>query len=57
MDMEKKLQIFRSIIEINEDTSTPEEFISSMKKDILTNPDEKTKRLIRCIENNKKIIY
>lgn len=35
--MEKKLQIFRSIIEINEDTSTPEEFISSMKKDILTN--------------------
>ena len=34
--MEQKLQIFRSIIELNEDTKTPEEFITSIKKDILT---------------------
>ena len=35
--MEQKLQIFRSIIELNQETSTPEEFISSIKKDVLTN--------------------
>ena len=34
--MEEKLQIFRNIIELNEDSSTPEEFVSSVKKDILT---------------------
>ena len=35
--MEKKLQIFRNIIELNEDANTPEEFITSVKKDILSN--------------------
>ena len=35
--MEQKLEIFRSIIELNEDSSTPEEFISNVKKDILFN--------------------
>lgn len=35
--MEDKLQIFRSIMELNEDIDTPEEFISSIKQDILTN--------------------
>ena len=35
--MEQKLEIFRSIIELNEDSSTPEEFINNVKKDILTN--------------------
>lgn len=35
--MEQKLQIFRNIIELNEDSKTPEEFINSVKKDILTN--------------------
>ena len=35
--MEDKLQIFRSIIELNEDTDTPEEFINSIKQDVLTN--------------------
>ena len=35
--MEQKLQIFRSIIELNQETNTPEEFISSIKNDILTN--------------------
>ncbi len=35
--MEQKLQIFRNIIELNEDSVTPEEFISSVKKDILSN--------------------
>ena len=35
--MEQKLEIFRSIIELNEDASTPEEFISNVKKDILFN--------------------
>lgn len=35
--MEAKLQIFRSIIELNEDSDTPEEFISSIKQDVLTN--------------------
>lgn len=35
--MEQKLQIFRNIIELNEDSSSPEEFVSSVKKDILTN--------------------
>ena len=35
--MEQKLQIFRSIIELNQETSTPEEFINSIKKDVLTN--------------------
>ena len=34
--IEQKLQIFRNIIELNEDSNTPEEFISSVKKDILT---------------------
>lgn len=34
--MEQKLQIFRSIIELNEDTTSPEEFVSSVKKDILS---------------------
>ena len=34
--MEQKLQIFRNIIELNEETNTPEEFITSVKKDILT---------------------
>ena len=35
--MEDKLQIFRSIMELNEDIDTPEEFINSIKQDILTN--------------------
>ena len=35
--MEDKLQIFRSIMELNEDIDTPEEFISSIKQDLLTN--------------------
>jgi len=35
--MEQKLEIFRSIIELNEDSKTPEEFISSVKKDLLFN--------------------
>ena len=35
--MEEKLQIFRNIIELNEDSSSPEEFVSSVKKDILSN--------------------
>lgn len=35
--MEQKLQIFRNIIELNEDSVTSEEFISSVKKDILSN--------------------
>ncbi len=35
--MEQKLQIFRNIIELNEDTSSPEEFVSSVKTDILSN--------------------
>ena len=35
--METKLQIFRSIMELNEESDTPEEFISSIKKDVLTN--------------------
>ena len=35
--MEQKLQIFRSIIELNEDSNTPEEFINSIKQDVLTN--------------------
>ena len=34
--MEQKLQIFRSIIELNNETETPEEFIDSIKKDVLT---------------------
>lgn len=34
--MEQKLQIFRNIIELNNETSTPEEFINCIKKDILT---------------------
>ena len=34
--MEKKLQIFRSIMELNEDTNNPEEFINNIKKDVLT---------------------
>lgn len=35
--MEAKLQIFRSIMELNEESDTPEEFISSIKQDVLTN--------------------
>lgn len=35
--IEQKLQIFRNIIELNEESNNPEEFISSVKKDILTN--------------------
>ena len=35
--MDQKLAIFRNIIELNEDSSTPEECISSVKKDILFN--------------------
>lgn len=35
--MEKKLEIFRSIIELNEDSTTSEEFIDNIKKDILIN--------------------
>lgn len=33
--MEAKLQIFRSIMELNEDSDTPEEFINNIKKDVL----------------------
>lgn len=33
--MEEKLQIFRNIMELNEDSNTPEEFIYNMKQDIL----------------------
>ena len=35
--MEAKLQIFRSIMELNEESDTPEEFIHNIKQDILTN--------------------
>ena len=35
--MEAKLQIFRSIIELNEESDTPEEFINSIKQDVLNN--------------------
>lgn len=35
--VEHKLEIFRNIIELNEETSTPEEFISNVKEDILFN--------------------
>ena len=35
--MEAKLQIFRSIMELNEESDTPEEFIHSIKQDVLTN--------------------
>ena len=34
--MEQKLQIFRSIMELNEDTQSSEEFISSVKNDVLS---------------------
>jgi len=34
--MEQKLQIFRSIIELNDESTTNEEFIDSIKKDLLT---------------------
>ena len=34
---EQKLQIFRNIIELNEDSASSEEFVSSVKKDILSN--------------------
>ena len=34
--MEQKLQIFRSIMELNEDSNSPEEFINSIKQDVLT---------------------
>ena len=33
--MEAKLQIFRSIMELNEDSDTPEEFIHNIKQDVL----------------------
>ena len=33
--MEKKLEIFRSIIELNEDSESSEEFIDNVKKDLL----------------------
>jgi len=36
-NMEQKLEIFRNIMELNKDSSTPEEFISNVKKDILFN--------------------
>ena len=36
-NMEHKLEIFRSIMELNKDSSTPEEFINNVKKDILFN--------------------
>ncbi len=35
--METKLQIFRSIMELNEDTDSPLEFIRNIKQDVLTN--------------------
>ena len=35
--MEQKLEIFRSIIELNEESKTPEEFINNVKKDLLFN--------------------
>ncbi len=35
--MEAKLQIFRSIMELNEATDSPEEFIRNIKQDVLTN--------------------
>lgn len=35
--MEQKLQIFRSIIEYNDESTTNEEFVDSIKNDILTN--------------------
>ena len=34
--METKLQIFRSIMELNEDSDSPEEFINNIKQDVLT---------------------
>ena len=34
--IEKKLEIFRSIIELNEEASTSQEFIDSVKKDVLS---------------------
>ena len=36
-DMEQKLQIFRSIIELNETADTPQEFINNVKHDVLIN--------------------
>ena len=36
-NIEQKLEIFRSIMELNNDSSTPEEFIKNVKKDILFN--------------------
>lgn len=36
-NMDQKLEIFRSIMELNQDSSTPEEFINNVKKDILFN--------------------
>jgi len=35
--MEQKLQIFRSIIELNDESTTNEEFVDSIKNDLLTN--------------------
>ena len=34
--MEQKLQIFRSIMQLNEETNSPEEFINNIKQDVLT---------------------
>ncbi len=34
--MEQKLQIFRSIMELNEESNSPEEFINNIKEDVLT---------------------
>jgi len=36
-DMEKKLQFFRSIIELNNDYTTDEEFVNSVKEDVFNN--------------------
>lgn len=36
-EMEQKLQIFRSIIELNESANTPQEFINNVKQDVLIN--------------------
>ena len=35
--IEAKLQIFRSIMELNEESDSPEEFIHNIKQDVLTN--------------------
>ena len=35
--MEQKLQIFRSIIELNDEATSSEEFINDVRHDVLTN--------------------